>query len=205
MLRKFLPKNDKFFKLLNELAANVQIGTELLHEMVDKPELQPEYASKIHILENKCDNITHSLISELNESFVTPIDREDIYTLANSLDDIIDSIDTIARRMNIYKIKEKTVFGPQLTDILLSQAKLIVEVVAKIQDHKISMQKIISIRNLETEGDTVFREALTQLFDNQKDAIELIKEKEILEIIEKAVDRCQRATIVLESILIKNV
>ncbi len=205
MFRKFLPQKEKFFKLLTELAENVHKGTKLLHDIMVNPDLLTENASKIHILENKCDELTHSIINELNETFVTPLDREDIYHLTNSLDDVIDSIDTIATRFGIYKPKKSFVFGPQLSGILLSQTEIIYQIVEKLQDHKNMMQKIIAIRNLETEGDMVFKEALINLFEKQDDVKELIKEKEILEITEKAVDRCQRVAIAIESIIIKNV
>ncbi|MBM4158303.1 MAG: DUF47 domain-containing protein [Ignavibacteria bacterium] len=205
MFRKILPKKETFFVLLNELAGNIHKATEILHETFSNLELLPENASKIHILENTCDEIKYKIISELNETFVTPIDREDIHLLANTLDNIIDSIDVIARRLSIYKLKKKSIFGPQLSGILLSQTALIVDVVKTLERHHNNLKKITSIKNLETQGDSVFREALTQLFEKQKDVIELIKEKEILETTEKAVDRCQRAAVVLESILIKNV
>ncbi len=205
MFKKFLPQNDKFFNLLNELAENILKGAEIINEMFANSELLPENASKIHVIENRCDDLAHNIISELNKTFITPIDREDIHALTNSLDDIIDSIDTIGRRMTIYRLKGNTIFGTQLSEILLSQVKLIVDIVKSLKDHKNMSQKIFSVRTLETKGDEVFREALIQLFENQTDPIELIKEKEILEIVEKAVDRCQRAAIVLESITIKNV
>ena len=204
MFRKFLPQKDKFYKLLSELAINVHEGTKLLHDIMQNSDLLTENASKIHILENKCDELTHTIISELNETFVTPFDREDIYHLTNSLDDVIDSIDTIATRYGIYKPKQSFVFGPQLSGILLSQTEIIKQIVEHLSDNKQAMQKIISIRNLETEGDLVFKEALTNLFEKQDDVKELIKEKEILEITEKAVDRCQRVAIAIESIIIKN-
>lgn len=140
----------------------------------------------------------------MNETFVTPLDKEDIYQLTNALDDVIDSIDSIARRMSIYKLKKSIVFGPQLSSILLSQTKLIVNIVSSLERGDQTFSKIIAIKNLETEGDSVFKDALTQLFERQKDVIELIKEKEILETAEKAVDRCQRVATVMESILIKN-
>jgi len=205
MFRKFLPKNDKFYHLLSEFAKSVYEGAKLLHEIMNNPDMLSENASKIHIIENTCDEFTHSIISELNETFVTPIDREDIYLLANSLDDVIDSIHTIATRLGIYKPKKSFIFGPQLTGILLSQTEIILQIVEHLQDLKNTMQKIIAIRNLETEGDLVFKEALTNLFENQDDVKELLKEKEILENLEKAVDRCQRVAIVIESIIIKNV
>jgi hypothetical protein len=204
MFKKFLPKKEKFFVLLTELAQNVHEGTKLLHKIMENPDILSENASKIHIIENKCDEFTHTIINELNETFVTPLDREDIYHLANSLDDVIDSIDTIATRFGIYKPKKNLVFGPQLTGILLSQTEIILQIVEHLHDHKNTMQKIIAIRNLETEGDVVFKDALTYLFEKQEDVKELIKEKEILEITEKAVDRCQRVAIAIESIIIKN-
>lgn len=204
MFKKFLPKNDRFFILLNEMAKQILDASLLLHEMLNNFDLLPEYSSKIHIIENRCDDYTHEIINELNETFITPIDREDIYELASSLDDIIDCMDTIGTRMSIYKIKTPLAFGPQLTDILLSQVKLISEVLLHLQDEHHAFKKLVQIRNLETEGDSVFRESLRQLFEHEQDLLELIKKKEILETLERAVDRCQVATLVMERIMIKN-
>ena len=205
MFKKFLPKDEKFFFSLGKLSENVCKGALLLNEMLGNLHMLKEYSSQIHILENRCDDQTHEIINELNESFVTPIDREDIFSLANSLDDIIDAIDSIATRLSIYKFKGPFAFGPQLAQILVSQTELIEQVIKTLQDRKSSFAKIISIRNLETEGDSVFRDSLANLFETEKDPIELIMKKEILENIERAVDRCQKATLVMEAILIKNV
>lgn len=205
IFKKILPKKDTFFDLLSELAVNIDNASKIVHGMLENPETLSEKSSKIHIIENKCDELSHKIINELNESFITPLDREDIHELANALDDIIDAIDTIAWRMTTYNLKKPTVFGPQMTEILMSQTKLILEIVNSLNDSSDSSRKIFTIRNLETAGDTVFRESIKQLFEKQTDAIELIKEKEILENIEKTVDRCQRAATVMESILIKNV
>ena len=203
-LKKFLPKKSKFYQLLNELSSFILEAAELLNEMLEKWDNFSEYASHIHLLEHKCDDLTHQLINELNETFITPIDREDIHALANSLDNIIDCIDVIANRIHIYKVKNPIDFAPQLTEILLLQLKLLSEVVNSFEEHKDVFSKLIKIRNYETEGDKIFQNALSQLFDNEKDHIELIKKKEILEILEQAIDRCQTATIVIESIEIKN-
>lgn len=205
MFKKFLPKKDRFFELIYQLCNNIHESTILLHEMIVKHENLAEYATKIDILENKCDELTHTIINELNETFITPIDREDIHALANSLDDVIDRVDSIATRTSIYKIKSPVEFGEQLTDILLSQVKLLLEVTTDIKDYKTIFPKLISIRNLETQGDNIFRQAITGLFDNEPDVIEVIKKKEILENIEAAIDGCQTATIVIEGILIKNI
>ena len=205
MFKRFMPKQRKFFEILNELSLNIVEAAELLHEMLIKHEDLTEYSSKIHLIENKCDDLTHKVINELNETFITPIDREDIHSLTNSLDDIIDSINAIATRVSFYKIKKKIPFGDQLSDVLLQQVKILREAVAGLQNYEGIFEKLVTIRNLETEGDSMFREAVTHLFENEQDIKELIKQKEFLENIERAVDKCQTATIVIEGILIKNV
>jgi len=172
--------------------------------MFDKNENIAEYSSRIHIIENQCDELTHQVISELNDTFITPIDREDIYALANSLDDIVDATDTIASRTNMYKLKTPVAFGAQLSDILLIQVTVLASLVRNIQDPKQTTDKIVQVKNLETEGDMVFREAITNLFETEKDIVELIKKKEILENIERSVDKCQNSATVIEGILIKN-
>jgi uncharacterized protein Yka (UPF0111/DUF47 family) len=204
MFKKIFPKQNKFFDILIELSVNVLESTRLLKEMFDKNENIAEYSSRIHIIENKCDELTHQVISELNDTFITPIDREDIYALANSLDDIVDTADTIALRTNMYRLKTPLAFGTELSDILLIQTTVLVDVIKHIQNPKQTTEKIVQVKNLETEGDMVFREAIVSLFDSEKDVIELIKKKELLENIEKAVDKCQNSATVIEGILIKN-
>ena len=119
MFKRFLPKQNKFFDLLIEITEAVLEAARMLDEMMDKNENFAEYSSKIHFIENRCDDLTHQVINDLNDTFITPIDREDIFALVNSLDDIVDTIDTIASRMNMYKLKSQLQFGSQLTDILL--------------------------------------------------------------------------------------
>ena len=204
MFKRFFPKKNKFFDLLILMTETMLETARTLDEMFDANDNLADYASKIHILENKCDDLTHQVISDLNDTFVTPIDREDIYSLVNSLDDIVDSIDSIASRMSIYKVKTPLQFGPQLTDILLIQAGVLNDVIKHLQDPKQTTEKIVHVKHLETEGDIVFKDAILNLFEDEKDVIELIKKKEILENIEKAVDKCQNAATVVEGILIKN-
>jgi len=204
MFKRFLPKQNKFFDILIEISEKVLESAMLLKEMFDTNDNISEYSSRIHILENKCDDLTHKVISELNDTFVTPIDREDIYALVNSLDDIVDSIDTIGSRTTIYKLKNPLPFSSQLCDILLLQASVIAEVIRHIQDPKQTTDKIVHVKHLETEGDIMFRDAVEHLFENEKDVIELIKQKELLEYIERAIDKCHHAATVVEGILIKN-
>ncbi len=204
MFKRFLPKQNKFFDILIELAESVLDAAKMLDEMIDKHDNFAEYSSKIHFIENRCDDLTHQVISDLNDTFITPIDREDIFALVNSMDDIVDTIDTIASRLSMYKLKTQLQFGPQLTDILLIQTDVLFDVVKNLQNPKQTVDKIVQVKTLETEGDIVFKDALLDLFENEKDIVELIKKKEILEIIERAVDKCQNAATVIEGILIKN-
>jgi uncharacterized protein Yka (UPF0111/DUF47 family) len=204
MFKKFLPKQNNFFDLLIELTGAVNEAAKMLDEMMDKHENFAEYSSKIHFIENRCDDITHQIVNDLNDTFITPIDREDIYALANSLDDIVDTIDTIASRMNMYKLKSAMQFAPQLTDILIIQTGLLNDVIKNLQSPKQTTDKIVQVKTLETEGDVVFKNALLHLFEDEHDIKELIKKKELLEIIERAIDKCQNAATVIEGILIKN-
>jgi uncharacterized protein len=204
MFKRFLPKQRKFFEILDELSVNIYEAAKILNEMLVKHENLGEYSSKIHFIENRCDDLTHKVINELNETFITPIDREDIYSLTNTLDDIIDAINALAIRVHLYKIKKKIPFGDQLSEVLLEQVKILTEVIKGLQNYDGIFEKLVQIRNLETEGDEMFREAITHLFDTEEDIKELIKQKEFLENMERAVDKCQTATIVIEGIMIKN-
>jgi len=204
MFNRFLPKKSKFFDLLSELVGHVLDSAKLFQEMYVKNENIAEYSSQIHIIENVCDDLTHKIINELNENFITPIDREDIHALVNRLDDIIDTIDTTALRTKMYKLKTPLAYSKQLSDILLIQTTVLADVINQIHDAKQTTEKIVQVRHLETEGDVLFREAIVSLFDTETDVVELIKKKELLENIEKAVDKCQNAATVVEGILIKN-
>ncbi|HEY9186671.1 MAG TPA: DUF47 family protein [Bacteroidota bacterium] len=205
MFKKFLPKNKKFFELSSELSNSILEGAKLLNEMLIKFENFGEYTSKISMIEHKCDGIIHQIVNELNETFITPIDREDIFSLADGLDNVMDSLDVIANRIFIYKVKNPIEYGPQLSEIILRQAEILKDIVPGLSEAKDTLSKLISIKKLETEGDVIFRQAISQLFENEKDPIELIKKKEILEILEKAIDRCNSVGIIIEGIIIKNV
>jgi|WetSurMetagenome_2_1015567.scaffolds.fasta_scaffold190048_2 uncharacterized protein len=205
MFKKILPKEKKFFEFLGGLANYILEAATLLNEMLIKFESIGDYQSKIRMIEHKADEVSHRISKELNETFITPIDREDIFQLVHTLDNVVDSIDVIASRIFLYKVKYPIEFGPQLSELLLSQAKIIVEAVKDLDDYKEMEKKLDAIHKLESQGDSIFQQAIALLFENEKDAIELIKKKEILEILEKAIDRAQRIAIVLGGILVKNI
>lgn len=203
-LKKFVPKTVKFFDLLAELSDNILKGSSLMQEMITKWDNLSEYSSEIHLLEHRCDDLTHKIVSFLNETFITPIDREDIHSFVNSLDNIIDCIDVIANRIHLYKVKKHIEFGTQMVDVLNLQMKLISDVIHNFEEDKDITPKLTAIRNYETQGDVIFQKALAHLFEFENDPFELIKKKEILELMEKAIDRCQTVAIVIEGIQIKN-
>ncbi len=204
MFKKLLMKEEKFFEYLNEMSGHILQAATLLNELMVKFETIGEYKSKIRLIEHDADRVSTKIFTELNETFVTPIDREDIFSLVQALDNIVDSIDVISNRIFIYRVKTKIEFGPQLSEVLLSQAKIIADVILNLRDYKNSSKKLVAIRNLESEGDTIYQHAITQLFENEKDAIELVKKKDVLKFFERAIDRAQKVSIVCESILIKN-
>jgi predicted phosphate transport protein (TIGR00153 family) len=206
MLKRFLPKQPKFFEFLNSLAGYSFEVAKLLDRITASPESLDELAAEIHIIENKCDEISHMINNELNDTFVTPIDREDIFAITNALDDVVDGIDRVASKLKMYRLKTPLKFGHQLSAVLLSQTELLSDAIKLMPNNfKDTMSKLVSIRNLETEGDSIFRDSITYLFENEPDVIEIIKKKEILENYEKAVDKCQTATLAIEGALIKNV
>lgn len=205
MFKKFLPKQPKFFNFLTQITESAHQAAKLLIEILNNPDNISVLATEIHSLENKCDMIAHTINTELNESFITPIDREDIFAITNALDDVVDGIDRVASKLKLYNLKTPLKFGPQLAKTLLSQTELLNMAILNMNSNFKEIQsKLVSIRELETEGDAIFRDSISYLFENEKDVIELIKKKEILENFEKAVDKCQTATLAIEGALIKN-
>ncbi len=204
MFKKLLLKEEKFFEYLKGMSNHILQAATLLNELLVKFENIGEYKSKIRLIEHDADRVSTKIFTELNETFVTPIDREDIFSLVQALDNIVDSIDVTANRIFIYGVKTKIEFSPQLSEVLLLQAKIIADVILNLRDYKNTSKKLVAIRNLGSEGDTIYQQAITQLFENEKNAIELIKKKDVLKILEKAIDRAQRISVVCESILIKN-
>ena len=205
MLKNLLPKSPEFFKLLTEHSKMIHQAAQTFKDILDNLSDTGEKASEVHHLENLCDDITQKIQNELNEIYITPIDREDIFSLSNALDNIIDCINTITKRLNLYKVKTQIKYSTNFADILLAQTKLLEEAVAELDSKNDISQKLSAIKHYETQGDQLFVNAIANLFEEEKDVIELIKKKEILELIEKAVDRCQTATIIIERILIKNI
>jgi predicted phosphate transport protein (TIGR00153 family) len=206
----FVPKDKKIFSALFEQAANnVVVMATVLVETVNStnPDTREELIKQIDKLENKGDEITHQIHLELGKNFITPFDREDIHLLASAIDDVADNIQGAANRMSLYRIDDFNVPIKKLSELILQAGVELEKAIRELKDLK-NVRNIadscIRINSIENQADYVFDRAVADLFLYEKDAIRLIKYKEILATLETATDMCEDAADVMESILVKN-
>lgn len=202
------PKEDKFYKMFVEAAQNVDEAAVVLRKSLDSMSNIELEVSKIEELEHKGDRIVNAMIKELNDSFITPFDREDIYTLSKRLDDILDLINSTVHRFVMFNVTESTDAAKYLADMIIRSTKLIVELMDEL--HLIGSkntidEKILTINQIESEVDGLFRKVVGDLFRNEKDPIEIIKWKEIYQILENTIDKCEKVANIIEGVVIKNV
>jgi len=204
-MTKLFKKDEKFFKIFGQMTVHILEAAEILGSMVRNPAADPvPLASKIKDLEHKGDELTHRVIDELNKTFITPIDREDIHDLSAALDDVLDLIDSTATRIVLFRITEPIRAVPEMCAVLLSQAMEIGAAVSNLQDNDHVVERCIEINRLENDGDRLFQSAIASLFEDVKDPIDVIKRKEIIETLEAATDKAEDVANVLESIIVKN-
>jgi predicted phosphate transport protein (TIGR00153 family) len=204
---RFIPKEEKFYDLFEELINKIEEGGKLFLEMVEKYEYPLPTITRLKELEHEADVITHRTYEKMHKSFLTPLDREDIYALVNKMDSILDMIEASAARMNLYKVKKPTKVIIDQANILnkaISKVKLIVYAMRDMKNSKMIIDACVEINTLENEGDIVLRTAMVDLFEHEKDAIELIKWKEIFERIEEALDVCEDVSNIIEGIVLKH-
>ncbi len=209
MIQKLLPRDDKFFLLLEESTGNLlEAAGELQRVVVEKNIAQrSKRVESIKDFEHRGDDITHKIFSELNATYVTPIDREDIHLIASALDDVLDHLDGSARRFTLYKLKTIPQGMVELARIL---QKSIVEIdrgirlLRNMHDTGALQQVLKNVNEFENEADRVFEQSIAQLFERENNPIQVIKLKEIYVGMETATDKCEDVANVLESILIKN-
>ena len=162
------------------------------------------YAKQIKDVEHNCDEITHRVTTKLNKSFITPFDREDIYTLAVALDDVCDYIDAAARAIRMYDIRKFNEYVRQLARLLNTQASAMNSAVGMLKNPAGMNAQIVEIHRLENEADEAYSRAIGDLFKNSTDAIEVIKQKELLEILENGTDKCEQVANIMESVVLKH-
>ena len=203
-----IPQDKNFFRLFALSSNNLVDISKVFSEMVNAPiERRPELLKKISDLEHVGDNITHEIFTELSTNFITPFDREDISYLASSLDDIVDYIHGSAKRLDTYKIGETSQAMKKLSEIIENSAKEIHIAVANLKDMNNVVrlrEAIVRINSLENHADDIFDTAIADLFENEKDAIKIMKITEVLSNMETATDKCEDVANVIETLIVKN-
>lgn len=204
-MARFFKKGEKFYRLFSQMTVHIQEAAEILQRMVTEPDSELQsLASRIKDLEHLGDELTHTVICELNKTFITPIDREDIHDLSMALDDVLDMIDATAGRIVLFQIRVPIREVPELASVLLCQVKEISAAVASLQDNDHVVERCVEINRLENDADRLFQAAIGSLFQEVKDPIDVIKRKEIIESLERATDKAEDVSNVLETIVVKN-
>ena len=204
LLRRMLPRESSFFGMFIKQAENVHAGAKALVEMLTHYTGVPEQAQNIKAIEHAGDEITHALITKLNQTFVTPFDREDIHVLSTKVDDILDLIDAAAARMVIYRVDSVRTGTVDLARILYESTGEVATAVRLLEKRDHILDHCIEINRLENESDRLCRTLIAQLFDEERDPVQIIKWKEIFEVIETAVDKCEDVANVIESVTLKS-
>src|SRR3954466_459225 len=200
----FLPRDREFFDLFEEAAGNIQRAAELLEQTLrDYPE-NSELSREILICEQHGDRVTHDIIQRLNNTFVTPIDREAILGLASSLDNIVDFTEEVADFLGLYKIEAPMEHAEKMAKVLVLATRQIAEAMPRLRTFKDISHFTVEINRLENDGDRLIREALASLFDDGIDPMVVIRWKDIFERLEEAIDATERVANILEGIVIKN-
>jgi predicted phosphate transport protein (TIGR00153 family) len=204
LLGKILPRENSFFDLFSELAENVHEAAGALVDLLTNFTDVEAKVGRIKAYEHTADDLTHSLIKRLNKSFITPFDREDIHNLSTAIDDVLDLIDAAASRMLIYRVDRVRAGVPDLAKILLEATAQVAAAVKVLEKRDHILNFCIEINRLENESDRQCRALIAQLFDEEKDPVQIIKWKEIIEVIETAADKCEDVANVIESVTLKS-
>jgi uncharacterized protein len=204
-LSNVLSSGDRqFFDLFEEAGGNIQRAVALLEELLSEYPERNELAREILICEQDGDRITHDIIQRLNQTFVTPIDREDIYELASALDDVVDLAEEVADYLGLYKIEAPMTQAQDLARVLHAAGRQIAEAMPRLRGFKDITHYTVEINRLENDGDRIVREAIASLFDNGIDPMVVIRWKDIFERLEEAIDATEHVANILEGIVIKN-
>jgi uncharacterized protein len=198
------PRDREFFDLFEEAGGNIGRATGLLEEMLREYPERSELAREILICEQEGDRITHDIIRRLNQTFVTPIDREDIYALSSALDDVVDYTEEVADYLGLYKIEAPMSQAQELAKVLNQCGRQIAEAMPRLRGFKDITHYTVELNRLENDGDRIVREAIASLFDTGIDPMVVIRWKDIFERLEDAIDAAEHVANILEGIVIKN-
>jgi predicted phosphate transport protein (TIGR00153 family) len=207
MFGRLLPKDTSFFDLFDMHATLTVDGTREFLSMVSSPANIDAKAKRIKEIEHETDVITHRCVEALHKTFITPIERDDIYRLITKMDDIMDFVEAAAERIALYEMRVMT---PEIVDLADCLARASVDVrlalaeLRNLKDTTLILKKCVEINRLENEGDAILRRSLARLFKEEKDPILVIKWKEIYENVENATDRCEDVANIIEGVVLEN-
>ncbi len=199
-----LPRAGRYFDRFTDMARRIHEAAGILNRFFEAESAVGPVADQIKRLEHECDEISHEILRDIDQTFITPIDREDIHQLAVRLDDVIDLIDGTVRRLFLYKVSQPTLLSRPLSRIVVKATRELVEAVADLRRQKGVTEHCIQIKKLENEGDVAYHEAVASLFADPTDPIEVIKWKDIYDNLERCIDQCAGVAHVLESVVLKH-
>ena len=204
-LQKLMPQETDFFVSFQKQAENIVAGAAALTSMLEHYTDVPEQVRRIKAIEHAGDELTHQIFRKLNQTFVTPFDREDIHELCGTMDDVLDLVDAAASRFDLYCISQLRAGTVDLSKVLtLTTMELSAAIHAIAASRDRAIPRVIEINRLENESDRLCRLLIARLFQDEKDPVQIIKWKEIFEVIETAVDKCEDVSNVIESVILKN-
>jgi predicted phosphate transport protein (TIGR00153 family) len=204
---RLLPHDTSFFSLFEQQGKKTVEGCRAFLEMVEHPDDLESQAERVKQIEHECDEITHAVVAGLHKTFITPIDRNDIYTLITKMDDVMDMVEAAADRLSLYNMPAMTKEVGDLARCLVTSAEHVLGAVSGIRDLQkpnAIQQHCVEINRLENVADKILRSALAKLFREEKDPIAVIKWKEIYETLESATDRCEDVANVIEGVVLEN-
>jgi len=204
---RLLPREESFFDDFERHAQKTVEGCRTFVEMAQGKVPSAEACPKIKVIENECDHITHHVVERLHKVFITPIDRNDIFRLISKMDDVMDFVEAAAMRIALYEVDSTKKELGDLGRVLLQGSERISEAVTGMRNLKhpeLIMEKCVEINRLENEADVQLRGAIAKLFKEEKNPIEIIKWKEIFELLESATDRCEDVANIIEGVVLEN-
>jgi predicted phosphate transport protein (TIGR00153 family) len=202
---RLLPRAEEFFDLFVAVAQRNKEAAQQLHDLFEAPpDRRRPLVDAIKRLEHEADQITHEVVNRLDRTFITPLDREDIHKLASDLDDVMDAMDGTARRSQIFRVGLAPAGVKQLTEVIQRMVACLGEAVGRLKKGDDVMRYCIEAKRLEEEGDAIYQEALGRLFETERDALEVIKWKEIYDTLELTLDQAEDVANVIESVTLKH-
>ena len=203
-MARLIPRDNSFFAMFSAMSENLIAGARTLVDLFANYHEVEKQVEHIQRIEREGDELTHAILTKLNQTFITPIDREDIHQLASKLDDVLDFINAAGARIVMYRITAAPPAAAELARIILMQSQELQKAVSLMQKNGNILVHCVEINRLENEADQVSQHAIAGLFEHEKDPINLIKIKELLEFLERATDKAEDVANVLETVVLKN-